>query len=135
MEPMSGLELLRQVRADPDLKTLPFIMITAENRKERVAKAEQAGANGYIVKPFNAETLSEPDRARDGRLRRRCRAPGSPSVSVRCSRTGRVNTNHVDDQGEMDEGGEHDVELLEAREDAAEAFEPAEQALDLVAPA
>jgi two-component system chemotaxis response regulator CheY len=59
MEPMSGLELLQAMRADPDLKTLPFIMITAENRKERVAKAEQAGADGYIVKPFSAETLGE----------------------------------------------------------------------------
>lgn len=59
MEPMNGLELLQQVRADPDLKTLPFIMITAENRKDRVAKAEQAGANGYIVKPFTAETLND----------------------------------------------------------------------------
>ncbi|HEX2479059.1 MAG TPA: response regulator [Geminicoccaceae bacterium] len=59
MEPMDGLELLRQVRADPQLKTLRFIMITAENRTERVAKAKQAGANGYIVKPFTAETLSD----------------------------------------------------------------------------
>jgi two-component system chemotaxis response regulator CheY len=59
MEPMSGLELLRQVRADPKLQALPFIMITAENRKERVAKAEQAGADGFIVKPFNAEALSD----------------------------------------------------------------------------
>jgi two-component system chemotaxis response regulator CheY len=59
MEPMNGLELLQQVRADPDLASLPFIMITAENRAERVAKAEQAGANGYIVKPFSAETLRD----------------------------------------------------------------------------
>ena len=59
MEPMSGLELLRQVRADPKLQALPFIMITAENRKERVAKAEQAGADGFIVKPFNAQALSD----------------------------------------------------------------------------
>jgi two-component system, chemotaxis family, chemotaxis protein CheY len=59
MEPMNGLELLRQVRADPELKALPFIMITAENREDRVATAEQAGANGYIVKPFTAETLSD----------------------------------------------------------------------------
>ena len=59
MEPMNGLELLRQVRADPKLQALPFIMITAENRAERVAKAEQAGANGYIVKPFTAETLRD----------------------------------------------------------------------------
>jgi two-component system, chemotaxis family, chemotaxis protein CheY len=59
MEPMNGLELLQQVRADPYLASLPFIMITAENRAERVAKAEQAGANGYIVKPFTAETLRD----------------------------------------------------------------------------
>ncbi len=59
MEPMNGLELLQAMRADPDLKTLPFIMITAENRKERVARAEEAGADGYIVKPFSAEALSE----------------------------------------------------------------------------
>lgn len=58
MEPMSGLELLRQVRADPKLKALPFIMITAQNRKDRVAKAEQAGADAFITKPFNAEALS-----------------------------------------------------------------------------
>ena len=59
LEPMSGLELLQAIRADPELKTLPFIMITAENRKERVVQAEQAGADGCIVKPFNAEALSE----------------------------------------------------------------------------
>jgi two-component system, chemotaxis family, chemotaxis protein CheY len=59
MEPMSGLELLQAMRADPELKTLPFIMITAENRSDRIARAEQAGADGYIVKPFNAEALSD----------------------------------------------------------------------------
>jgi two-component system chemotaxis response regulator CheY len=59
MEPMSGLELLQAMRADRELATLPFIMITAENRRDRVALAEQAGANGYIVKPFNAEALRE----------------------------------------------------------------------------
>jgi two-component system chemotaxis response regulator CheY len=59
MEPMDGLELLQQVRADPKLRALPFIMITAENRKDRVAKAEQAGADGFIVKPFNADALSD----------------------------------------------------------------------------
>jgi two-component system, chemotaxis family, chemotaxis protein CheY len=59
MEPMSGLELLEQIRADPKLRALPFIMITAENRKERVARAEQAGADGFIVKPFTAEALSD----------------------------------------------------------------------------
>ena len=59
MEPMSGLELLQTMRADPALETLPFIMITAENRSERIARAEQAGADGYIVKPFNAEALRD----------------------------------------------------------------------------
>jgi two-component system, chemotaxis family, chemotaxis protein CheY len=59
MEPMSGIELLRQVRADPKLQALPFIMITPENRKDRVAEAERAGADAYVVKPFNAEVLSE----------------------------------------------------------------------------
>ena len=59
MEPMNGLELLQQVRADPELKAMPFIMITAENRKDRVSKAEHAGASCYIVKPFTAETLKD----------------------------------------------------------------------------
>jgi two-component system, chemotaxis family, chemotaxis protein CheY len=59
MEPMSGIDLLRQVRADPRLKALPFIMITAENRKDRIALAEQAGADAYLVKPFNAQALSD----------------------------------------------------------------------------
>ena len=58
MEPMSGLELLRQVRADPALATLPFIMITAEAREARIAEAEQAGVSAYIIKPFGAEALS-----------------------------------------------------------------------------
>jgi two-component system chemotaxis response regulator CheY len=59
MEPMSGLELLQAMRADPELKALPFIMITAENRSDRIARAEQAGADGYIVKPYNAEALRD----------------------------------------------------------------------------
>ena len=59
MEPMSGIELLRQVRADPELAALPFLMITAENRDERVALAREAGVNGYVVKPFNADTLGQ----------------------------------------------------------------------------
>jgi two-component system chemotaxis response regulator CheY len=59
MEPMSGIELLQQVRADPALETLPFLMITAENRADRVALARRAGVNGYVVKPFNADTLGE----------------------------------------------------------------------------
>jgi two-component system, chemotaxis family, chemotaxis protein CheY len=57
MEPMTGLELLKQVRADDKLKSLPFIMITAESKTENVIAAKQAGVNNYIVKPFNAATL------------------------------------------------------------------------------
>jgi two-component system chemotaxis response regulator CheY len=58
MEPMSGLELLRQVRADPALAALPFIMVTAEARAAKIAEAQRAGVNGYIIKPFGAEALS-----------------------------------------------------------------------------
>src|SRR5205823_12117862 len=57
MEPMTGFELLKQVRADTDLGTTPFIMVTAESKTENVIAAKQAGVNNYIVKPFNAETL------------------------------------------------------------------------------
>jgi len=57
MEPMTGYELLQNVRADPDLKDLPFIMVTAESKTENVIAAKQAGVNNYIVKPFNAATL------------------------------------------------------------------------------
>jgi two-component system chemotaxis response regulator CheY len=58
MEPMSGLELLRAVRADPALADLPFIMITAEARAAKIAEAQRAGVSGYIIKPFGAEALS-----------------------------------------------------------------------------
>ena len=57
MEPMTGLQLLKEVRADNSLKATPFIMITAENKTENVIAAKQAGVNNYIVKPFNAATL------------------------------------------------------------------------------
>lgn len=57
MEPMTGIQLLREVRADDKLKHLPFIMITAESKSENVIAAKQAGVSNYIVKPFNAETL------------------------------------------------------------------------------
>ncbi len=57
MAPMTGLDLLREVRADADLQQLPFIMITAESKAENVAAAKLAGVDNYIVKPFNAETL------------------------------------------------------------------------------
>ena len=57
MAPMSGLQLLQEVRADSRLRTLPFIMITAESKTDNVIAAKQAGVSSYIVKPFNAETL------------------------------------------------------------------------------
>ena len=57
MEPMTGIQLLREVRSDDDLKHLPFIMITAESKSENVIAAKEAGVSNYIVKPFNAETL------------------------------------------------------------------------------
>lgn len=57
MEPMTGLQLLREVRADPKLKPTPFIMVTAESKSENVIAAKEAGVSNYIVKPFNAETL------------------------------------------------------------------------------
>ncbi|MCA3380851.1 MAG: chemotaxis response regulator CheY [Roseomonas sp.] len=59
MVPMTGLDLLKEVRADQRLKNLPFIMITAESKTENVVAAKQAGVSNYIVKPFNAETLRE----------------------------------------------------------------------------
>ena len=59
MVPMTGLDLLKEVRADARLKNLPFIMITAESKTENVIAAKQAGVSNYIVKPFNAETLRE----------------------------------------------------------------------------
>ncbi len=57
MEPMTGLQLLQEVRADGELKSMPFVMITAESKTENVIAAKQAGVNNYIVKPFNAATL------------------------------------------------------------------------------
>jgi len=57
MEPMTGIQLLREVRGDDKLKHLPFIMITAESKSENVIAAKEAGVSNYIVKPFNAETL------------------------------------------------------------------------------
>jgi two-component system chemotaxis response regulator CheY len=57
MEPMTGFELLKVVRADPNMAKTPFIMITAESKTENVIAAKKAGVNNYIVKPFNAATL------------------------------------------------------------------------------
>jgi two-component system, chemotaxis family, chemotaxis protein CheY len=59
MQPMTGLQLLQEVRADARLRHLPFIMVTAESKTENVIAAKQAGVSNYIVKPFNAETLKE----------------------------------------------------------------------------
>ncbi|MFM7689790.1 MAG: chemotaxis response regulator CheY [Alphaproteobacteria bacterium] len=59
MAPMTGLDLLKEVRADQRLKNMPFIMITAESKTENFVAAKQAGVSNYIVKPFNAETLRE----------------------------------------------------------------------------
>jgi two-component system chemotaxis response regulator CheY len=59
MAPMTGLQLLQEVRADGRLKAMPFIMITAESKTENVVAAKAAGVSNYIVKPFNAETLKE----------------------------------------------------------------------------
>ncbi len=57
MEPMTGIELLREVRDDASLKSIPFIMVTAESKTENVVIAKEAGVSNYIVKPFNAATL------------------------------------------------------------------------------
>ena len=57
MEPMSGYDLLKEVRADAKLGKTPFIMITAESKTENVIAAKRAGVSNYIVKPFNAHTL------------------------------------------------------------------------------
>ena len=57
MEPMTGIQLLREVRSDDRLKRLPFIMITERGKSENVFAAKEAGVSNYIVKPFNAEIL------------------------------------------------------------------------------
>ncbi|MCB8823519.1 response regulator [Microvirga rosea] len=57
MAPMTGYELLQEVRADPSLATLPFIMVTAEAKTDNVIAAKKAGVSNYMVKPFNAQTL------------------------------------------------------------------------------
>ena len=59
MPNMSGIELLKAIRADASLKHLPVMMITAEAKKENIIEAATAGASGYIVKPFTAATLDE----------------------------------------------------------------------------
>jgi len=56
---MQGIDLLKEIRKDPDLKHLPVLMVTAEAKREQIIEAAQAGVNGYIVKPFTAGTLKE----------------------------------------------------------------------------
>lgn len=59
MPGMTGIELLKNVRADDKLNTLPVLMVTAEQKREQIVEAAEAGVNGYIVKPFTAQTLKE----------------------------------------------------------------------------
>lgn len=59
MPNMDGLTMLQHIRADPKLASLPVLMVTAEAKKENIIAAAQAGANGYVVKPFTAATLDE----------------------------------------------------------------------------
>ena len=59
MPNMEGIALLKAVRADPMLKSLPVLMVTAEAKRDQIVEAAQAGVNGYIVKPFTAETLKD----------------------------------------------------------------------------
>ncbi len=59
MPNMTGIDMLKAIRADPALSKLPVLMVTAEAKKENIIAAAQAGANGYVVKPFTAATLDE----------------------------------------------------------------------------
>jgi len=59
MPGMTGIELLKAVRADDKLRTLPVLMVTAEAKREQIIEAAQAGVNGYVVKPFTAQALKE----------------------------------------------------------------------------
>jgi two-component system chemotaxis response regulator CheY len=59
MPGMSGIDLLRQVRADERLKHMPVLMVTAEAKRDQIIEAAQAGVNGYVVKPFTAQALKE----------------------------------------------------------------------------
>lgn len=59
MPGMTGIELLKAVRADPKLANLPILMVTAEAKREQIIEAAQAGVNGYVVKPFTAAALKD----------------------------------------------------------------------------
>ena len=59
MPGMQGIDLLKAVRSDPNLASLPVLMVTAESKRDQIVEAAQAGVNGYVVKPFTAQTLKE----------------------------------------------------------------------------
>ena len=59
MPGMPGIDLLKAVRANPKLSSIPVLMVTAESKREQIMEAAQAGVNGYVVKPFTADTLRE----------------------------------------------------------------------------
>lgn len=59
MPGVTGIELLRMIRADPTHSKLPVLMVTAESKREQIIEAAQAGVSGYVIKPFNAQTLEE----------------------------------------------------------------------------
>ncbi len=59
MPNMPGIDLLKAVRADANLKSMPVLMVTAEAKRDQIVEAAEAGVNGYVVKPFTAETLKE----------------------------------------------------------------------------
>jgi len=59
MPGMTGIDLLKAVRADPKLAALPVLMVTAETKREQIIQAAEAGVNGYVIKPFTAGTLEE----------------------------------------------------------------------------
>ena len=59
MPGMQGIDLLKAVRSDPELASLPVLMVTAESKRDQIVEAAQAGVNGYVVKPFTAQTLKE----------------------------------------------------------------------------
>ncbi len=59
MPGMQGIDLLKAIREDPELAALPVLMVTAESKKDQIIAAVQAGVNGYVLKPFTAQTLKE----------------------------------------------------------------------------
>ncbi len=113
----------------PSLPIPAMLQDSLMARLDRLGPAKEVAQIGAVIgREFSYELLAAVAPLDEAKL-------GDALQQLTDAELGGVNTNHVDDQGEMDEGGEHGVELFEAREDAAKALEPAEQALDLVAPA